>query len=83
MAVSALPGMARPAAARLGGLARAAAAALLAPARPVLANLLAIPFTVAGWGLISACAFQLSTTAGLGVSGVILMVLEHQIADET
>ncbi len=79
MAVAAVPGWVMPRAARLGAVVRA----LLTPARPVLANLLAIPFTVAGWGLISACAFGLNTLAGLGVSGVILMVLEHQIADES
>lgn len=55
---------------------------LLRPVRPVLANLAAIPFTVAGWGLISAAAFQVSTVLGLAAGGVILMVLEHQIADE-
>ncbi len=55
---------------------------LAAPARPVLVNLASVPLTVAGWALISACAFQVSTTLGLGASGVILMVLEHQIADE-
>ncbi len=74
----------RPGAAR-GKLAAGAgrlARRLLSPARPVLANVASIPLTVAGWALISACAFAVSTTLGLGASGVILMVLEHQIADE-
>jgi hypothetical protein len=56
---------------------------VLSPARPALGNLASIPLTVAGWGLVSACAFQAGTTLGLGVSGVVLMVLEHQIADES
>lgn len=75
----------RPGRSILGKLPSAAgrlARRLLSPARPVLANLAAIPFTVAGWALISACAFAVGTTLGLGASGVILMVLEHQIADE-
>ncbi len=78
MAIAALPRVARRYAPRL----RDVAARVLSPAKPVLKNLAAIPFTVAGWCLMSACAFQISTTLGLGASAVILMVLEHQIADE-
>jgi hypothetical protein len=78
--------LARPGRPLLGRLASEAgrlARRLLSPARPVLGNLASIPFTVAGWALLSACAFQVSTTLGLGAAGVILMVLEHQIADES
>lgn len=84
MAVAAVPSRARRSA-RWHQIRRGAAgcaARLLSPARPVAANLAAIPFTVAGWGLIAAGVFAVSTVAGLIVSGVILMVLEHQIADE-
>jgi hypothetical protein len=82
MAVAALPGLARPRYRKLRSHARAAATWLLSPAKPVLANLASIPFTVAGWALLSACAFRFNTTIGLGASGVILMLLERQIADE-
>ena len=82
MAVAAIPGFVKPRLARLRRQAPALAARLLRPARPVLANLAAIPFTVAGWGLLSAAAFEWNQRIGLAVTGVILMVLEHQIADE-
>lgn len=82
MAVAALPATGQ----RSFRRARAAVAALgsrvLRPARPVARNLASIPGTVAGWALVSAGVFSVSTTAGLIVSGVILMVLEHQAADE-
>lgn len=80
MAIAALPGYVRPRVLR--GHARKLAGRLLSPAKPVLRNLCSIPFTVAGWGLLSAAAFELNTTLGLAVSGVILMLLERQIADE-
>lgn len=82
MAIAALPARGMPGFRHLRRQALAAAARLLTPARPVLRNLAAIPFTVAGWGLMSAAAFQVGTTIGLAASGVILMVLEHQIADQ-
>ena len=83
MAVAAIPGFVTPRLSRLRRKGRELAARLLTPARPVLANLAAIPFTVAGWGCIATAVFTWNTTAGLGALGVILMVLEHQIADET
>ena len=83
MAVAAIPGFVKPRFARLRRQVPALAARLLRPARPVLANLAAIPFTVAGWGLLSAAAFGVNLGAGLASTGVILMVLEHQIADES
>jgi len=82
MAAAAVPGFVKPRLSHLRRQCAAAAARLLSPARPVLRNLAAIPFTVAGWGCISAAVFLASTIAGLAALGVILMVLEHQIADE-
>jgi hypothetical protein len=82
MAIAALPGHMRPRVARLRRAVTAAAARLATPAKPVLRNAAAIPLTIAGWGCVAACVFELNVTAGLGVLGVILMVVEHQIADE-
>lgn len=82
MAIAALPGHMRPGLARLRRRAAAAAARLLTPAKPVLRNAAAIPLTIAGWGCVAACVFELNVIAGLGALGVILMVVEHQIADE-
>lgn len=45
-------------------------------------NLLSIPLTVAGFGCIDAAAFVGNLIAGLVVTGVSLVVLEHLIADE-
>lgn len=53
-----------------------------AESRPVLANLASIPFTVAGMGCLAAAAFQVSVAVGLVSTGVLLVVLEHLIADE-
>lgn len=63
---------------RIGGW----AAKVLSPAKPVLKNLASIPLTVAGLGCISAGIFLASTIAGLIVTGVLLMVLEHMAANE-
>jgi hypothetical protein len=82
MSVAAIPGFVKPRFARFRRQVPAVAARLLNPARPVLRNLASVPFTVAGWGLLSAAAFEVHLIAGLAVTGVILMVLEHQIADE-
>jgi hypothetical protein len=60
----------------------AAAGRLLCPVKPVLRNLASIPFTVAGWACIDVGVFQAGTVAGFIVTGVTLMVLEHQIADQ-
>lgn len=82
MTVASLPSRAMPGVHRLRAAARGLLTRLLTPARPVLRNAAAIPLTIAGWGCVAACVFELNTIAGLGVLGVILMVLEHQIADE-
>jgi hypothetical protein len=77
--------LARPGRPLLGRLASEAgrlARRLLSPAKPALGNLASIPLTVAGWACVAAGVFAVSTTAGLISGGVILMVLEHQIADE-
>jgi hypothetical protein len=55
---------------------------LAAPAKPVLANLVSIPLTVLGYACVDIGVFKASTVAGWIVTGVTLMVLEHQIADE-
>jgi hypothetical protein len=54
----------------------------LHPAKPVLRNLASMPLTVAGWGCLAAAAFALNTIVGLAACAPILMILEHQIADE-
>lgn len=61
---------------------KAAALSASHAARPVLANLLSIPLTVAGIGCIDAACFAGNLIAGLAVTGVSLIVLEHLIADE-
>lgn len=80
--VAALPGQVRPRFRSLGDRFKAVAVRWLSPAKPVLRNLASIPFTVAGWGLISAAAFELNLIVGLAATGIIAMVLEHQIADQ-
>lgn len=55
---------------------------LLRPARPVLANLASVPLHVAGLGCIDAAAFEGNLIAGLVVTGLSLIWLEHVIADE-
>lgn len=55
----------------------------LSPAKPVLANLASIPFTVAGFGFLAAATYAWNTTVGLASTGVLLIVLEHLIADES
>lgn len=58
------------------------AATLVKPARPALANLASIPLHVAGLGCIDAAAFVGNDIAGLVVTGLSLIWLEHVIADE-
>jgi hypothetical protein len=82
MAVAAIPGYVKPGFARLLRRGNRFVTGLLTPARPVLANLASIPLTVAGWACIDAGMFAANTVAGLIVTGITLMVLEHQIADE-
>lgn len=64
------------------GLLAVSAARLARPARPVLANLASIPLHVAGLGCIDAAAFAGNAIAGLAVTGLSLIWLEHVIADE-
>ncbi len=67
---------------RVRDLARTTVVSALRPAKPVLANLATIPLTVAGFGCLDAAAFMWNTIAGLAAAGVLLIVLEHLIADE-
>ena len=69
-----LPGVLARGVVMLKGLAR--------PARAPLANLASIPLHVAGLGCIDAAAFAGNTIAGLVVTGISLIWLEHVIADE-
>lgn len=62
--------------------ARAAAAALIRPARPVLASAAQIPLTVTAYGCLASAAFLFDTLVGLASAAVLLIVLEHQLADE-
>ena len=61
---------------------RRSAARLAKPARPALANLASVPLHVAGLGCIDAAAFTGNVIAGLVVTGLSLIWLEHVIADE-
>lgn len=83
MATAAIP-RPRPASAlpRLGKSLTRRVAAMVKPAKPVLANLASIPLHVAGLGCIDAAAFTGNTIAGLVVTGLSLIWLEHVIADE-
>jgi len=62
--------------------ARAAAARLVRPARPVLANAAQIPLTITAYGCLATAAFRFDTLVGLASTAVLLIVLEHQLADE-
>jgi hypothetical protein len=64
------------------GRARTVAGRLLAPARPVLANAAQIPLTIAAYGCLASAAFLFDTLVGLASTAVLLIVLEHQLADE-
>jgi hypothetical protein len=88
VAVVTAPGRLRPgdavrirAAGQLARL-RSAAGRALRPARPVLRNLASIPLTVAGFGCLDAAALAWNVLVGLAGAGVLLIVLEHLIADE-
>ena len=77
------PGAARRA--RLAPLlkrARAAAAALIRPARPVLASAAQVPLTVTAYALLATAATLWDTLVGLASTAVLLIILEHQLADE-
>ena len=62
--------------------ARAVAARLIRPARPVLASAAQIPLTIAAYALLASAALEWNTLVGLASSAVLLIVLEHQLADE-
>jgi hypothetical protein len=62
--------------------ARAVARRAWTPHKAALASLADIPLTVAGLGCIDAGVFVANMVAGLIVTGVSLMWLEHLIADE-
>lgn len=47
----------------------------------MLDNARQIPLTIVGWASITTAVFLFSTVIGLIVLGVVLMILEHQIAD--
>ena len=61
---------------------RAAAVRAVQPARPVLANAAQIPLTITAYGCLSTAAFLFDTLVGLASTAVLLLVLEHQLADE-
>jgi hypothetical protein len=63
--------------------ARAVAAALARPAKPVLASAAQIPLTVTAYGLLATAATLWDTLVGLASTAVLLIVLEHQLADES
>jgi len=54
----------------------------LSPHKASLARLAEIPLTVAGAGCIDAAAFCGNLIAGLVVTGISLVLLEHMIADD-
>jgi hypothetical protein len=60
----------------------ARAAKLAKPVRAPLRNLLACPLTALGFAAFDVGVFQWSHRAGWLVMGVLLVVLEHVIADE-
>lgn len=62
---------------------RAVTASLIRPARPVLASAAQIPLTIAAYGCLASAAFLFDTLVGLASTAVLLIVLEHQLADET
>jgi hypothetical protein len=57
-------------------------ARLIRPARPVLASAAHIPLTLAAYGCLATAAFMFDTLVGLASTAVLLLVLEHQLADE-
>lgn len=60
----------------------AAAAKALSPHKASLVRLTEIPLTVMGAGCIDAAAFVGNTIAGLVVTGISLIIVEHLIADD-
>lgn len=60
----------------------APAARFLHPAKPVLRNLASIPLTVAGFCCFDVAAVIWDPLVGIASAGVLLIVLEHLIADE-
>lgn len=67
---------------RARGAVTATAARLARPHRAALSNLVAMPLTTFGLGCIATGVFYANAIAGWIVTGVLLIVLEHLIADE-
>lgn len=59
-----------------------AAGKVLSPHKASLLRLTDIPLTVAGAGCIDAAAFAGNLIAGLVVTGITLILIEHAIADD-
>lgn len=57
------------------------ALSVFAPHKASLSKLADTPLTVAGAGCVAAGVFLASTIAGLVILGVVLVLLEHMIAD--
>lgn len=68
---------------RVPAIAREIAVKLMRPARPVLANAAQIPLTITAYGCLSSAAFLFDTLVGLASTAVLLIALEHQLADES
>lgn len=64
------------------GVLRTLGAAAIAPHKVSLRNLVAMPLTVLGYASIDFAAFHLAHGWGWLVTGLSLILLEHQIADE-
>jgi hypothetical protein len=62
--------------------ARPVLAKFLRPARAPLANLAQVPLTFCGFACLAAAALWWNPVAGLACTGVLLIVLEHVIADD-
>lgn len=59
-----------------------ALSALIRPHKAALSNLLHMPLTVIGYSCVSVGVFTASVIAGWIVTGLLLIVLELQVADE-
>ena len=64
------------------GVLTTVAGTLVAPHKASLRNLAAMPLTVLGYASIDFAAFHLAHGWGWLVTGLSLILLEHQIADE-
>lgn len=64
------------------GAVKAVGAAMVKPHKAALSNLARIPLTLLGTGCIDAGVIHANLTAGLIVTGLSLLVVEHIVADE-